>query len=160
MSKQSDVGALGSRGLRPVVGAAIVDSLSTPTLLLAAKRSYPEELRGLFELPGGKVERGELPSDALRREIYEELGVHLELGSPVPGPGNDTEGYDFAPWPILQGRAMWVWLAQIQPGEEPRPSGSHSALTWVNREGALELPWLPADVPIARAVALRMKNAG
>ena len=44
---------------RPVVAAAIVDSLENPTVLLACSRAYPEELRGLFELPGGKIEDGE-----------------------------------------------------------------------------------------------------
>ena len=58
---------------RPVVAAAIVDSLSEPTMLLACSRAYPQELRGQFELPGGKVEEGEDPTVALMREITEEL---------------------------------------------------------------------------------------
>ena len=60
---------------RPVVAAAIVDSLSAPTKLLACSRAYPQELRGQFELPGGKVEDGEDPTVALAREIAEELVV-------------------------------------------------------------------------------------
>ncbi len=44
---------------RPVVAAAIVDSLEHPTELLACSRAYPQELRGQFELPGGKIEEGE-----------------------------------------------------------------------------------------------------
>ncbi len=71
-------------GPRPVVAACIVDSLANPTRFLAARRSYPPALAGLFELPGGKVEREELPVDALFREIHEELGVELILGDPVP----------------------------------------------------------------------------
>ena len=59
---------------RPVVAAAIVDSLSEPTMLLACSRAYPQELRGQFELPGGKVEGAEDPVEALTREIIEELG--------------------------------------------------------------------------------------
>ena len=54
---------------RPVVAAAIVDSLSAPTKLLACSRAYPQELRGQFELPGGKVEDNEDPVQALAREI-------------------------------------------------------------------------------------------
>ena len=70
---------------RPVVAAAIVDSLSAPTTLLACSRAYPQELRGQFELPGGKVEDNEDPVKALEREIVEELGARLTVGARVPG---------------------------------------------------------------------------
>ena len=68
---------------RPVVAAAIVDSLSEPTMLLACSRAYPQELRGQFELPGGKVEGAEDPVEALTREIAEELGARLTIGERV-----------------------------------------------------------------------------
>ncbi len=68
---------------RPVVAAAIVDSLSEPTMLLACSRAYPQELRGQFELPGGKVEDAEDPAEALAREIAEELGARLTIGERV-----------------------------------------------------------------------------
>ena len=67
---------------RPVVAAAIVDSLTEPTKLLACSRAYPQELRGQFELPGGKVEDNEDPVEALTREIAEELGTRLTIGDP------------------------------------------------------------------------------
>ena len=56
---------------RPVVAAAILDSLRHPTQVLCAARAYPQELAGLFELPRGKVEDGEIPEQALAREIRE-----------------------------------------------------------------------------------------
>ena len=68
---------------RPVVAAAIVDSLSEPTMLLACSRAYPQELRGQFELPGGKVEDNEDPVTALEREIEEELGARIRGGARV-----------------------------------------------------------------------------
>jgi len=68
---------------RPVVAAAIVDSLSEPTMLLACSRAYPQELRGQFELPGGKVEEGEDPTVALEREIAQELDRQLGLNETV-----------------------------------------------------------------------------
>ena len=71
---------------RPVVAAAIVDSLEHPTVLLACSRAYPQELRGQFELPGGKIEEGEDAVAALEREIAEELGAHLRVGGArLPG---------------------------------------------------------------------------
>ncbi len=65
------------------MGAAIVDSLIHPHVLLAAQRAYPPHLRGKWEFPGGKVEAKELPEDALHREIWEELGVRIRIGSRV-----------------------------------------------------------------------------
>ena len=70
---------------RPVVAAAIVDSLEHPTVLLACSRAYPQELRGQFELPGGKIEEGEDAAAALEREIVEELGAHLRVGERAGG---------------------------------------------------------------------------
>lgn len=99
--------------LRPVVAAAIVDSLTHPTALLCAARAYPEELRGLFELPGGKIEPGENPQDALLREIREELSVDITLGPEVLTADGDW-------WPILHDRRMGVWLAEITPTSAPR----------------------------------------
>ena len=145
---------------RPVAAAAIVDSLRRPTLLLAARRSYPPKLNGLFELPGGKVEPGETPREALLREIYEELGVRLLLGSPVPGTERNTGECGFAPWPIHQDRVMWVWLAKVQGDRKPCPSGSHSDLTWVDKFSAPKLPWIPADAQIVEAIVSRMGNPG
>ena len=72
---------------RPVVAAAIVDSLSEPTMLLACSRAYPQELRGQFELPGGKVEDNEDPVHALAREIAEELGARVLLRQVRTGDG-------------------------------------------------------------------------
>lgn len=148
---------------RPVVAAAIVDSLENPTLLLAAERSYPKSLAGMFELPGGKVDGGEDAQSALFREIREELGVEIILGAPVPATATivaimtdeagelPTTGPGFAPWPILQGRVMWVWFAELAPGEREQMLGSHQSLVWTTPEEALDLPWLPTNIPIVEA---------
>ena len=64
-------------GHRIVVAGAVLDR----DRLLLAQRRYPPDLAGLWELPGGKVEAGESPADALRRELREELGVTIAVGA-------------------------------------------------------------------------------
>ena len=134
---------------RPVVAAAIVDSLSAPTKLLACSRAYPQELRGQFELPGGKVEEGEDPTVALAREIAEELGALLRIGERVcPEEGQW--------WPILGGRVMGVWLAEVASNsQEPRAGASHLEAKWVPIADLAALPWIAADLPIVEAVVTR-----
>ena len=134
---------------RPVVAAAIVDSLSDPTMLLACSRAYPQELRGQFELPGGKVEGAEDPVEALTREIAEELGARLTIGERVCPEGGQW-------WPILGGRVMGVWLAEVAPNsQEPRAGASHLEARWVPLENLAALPWIVADLPIVEAVVAR-----
>lgn len=134
---------------RPVVAAAIVDSLSAPTTLLACSRAYPQELRGLFELPGGKVEDNEDPVKALEREIVEELGARLTVGARVCPVGGQW-------WPIVGGRVMGVWLAEVAPGSpSPRVGASHLEARWVPLADLAALPWIVADFPIVEAVVAR-----
>ncbi|EJN51308.1 NUDIX domain protein [Actinomyces sp. ICM58] len=134
---------------RPVVAAAIVDSLEHPTELLACSRAYPQELRGQFELPGGKIEEGEDAVTALEREIAEELGARLRVGERVAPEGGLW-------WPILGGRVMGVWLAEVAPGSpSPRVGASHVEARWVPIAELAMLPWIGADLPIVEAVVAR-----
>jgi len=128
---------------RLVVGAAVVDALDSPRLLLAARRTRPERLAGGWELPGGKVEPGESPVQALRRELREELGVEVELGVRLSGPMQDGA------WPLSPEYRMLVWLVRITGGE-PQPLEDHDELRWLGLGCWLEVAWLPADVPIVR----------
>jgi 8-oxo-dGTP diphosphatase len=128
-----------------VVGAAIVDDLKAPTTLLSGRRTDPPELAGGWELPGGKVEPGERPEDALRREIREELGVEIELGDVVQGPAAGA-------WPLGDRYVMQVWLARITDGE-PLPLEDHDQLRVLTKGELYAVSWLPADLGIIAAVA-------
>lgn len=132
--------------LKQIVGGAVVDSLRSPQRLLAARRTAPPEFARMWEFPGGKVEPGESPEDALHRELSEELGVAVDLGAEITGP--TAQG-----WPLNDRAAMRVWLATVTAGT-PEPLEDHDLLQWVSlRTGdALALPWIPADLPIVEAL--------
>ena len=133
-----------------VVGAAIVDDLDRPTTLLSARRTEPPDLAGGWELPGGKVEPGEEPLDALHREIREELGVDIEVGDLLAGPLSGG-------WPLGDRYLIQVWLARITRGE-PRPLEDHDQLRVLSRAELYAVPWLPADLPIVRAAEAVMSG--
>ena len=130
---------------RLVVAAAIVDDLVAPRLLLSARRSRPSHLAGRWEFPGGKVDPGETPTEALHRELREELGVAVELGDEIVGP-------DHGAWIITDRHVMRLWFARVTAGE-PQPLVEHDALTWLAAGRGLGVTWLDADVRIVEEVA-------
>ncbi|MBT2530550.1 (deoxy)nucleoside triphosphate pyrophosphohydrolase [Arthrobacter sp. ISL-48] len=130
-----------------VVGGAVVDSLADPRRLLVARRTAPKQFAGLWEFPGGKVEEGEGAEAALHRELREELGIGVRLGS-------ELRAATAAGWPLNERASMRVWLAEICEGE-PVPLEDHDELRWIGLgkgDEALSLPWIPADFPIVRAL--------
>ncbi|MGW1023160.1 (deoxy)nucleoside triphosphate pyrophosphohydrolase [Streptomyces sp. NPDC002577] len=126
-----------------VVGAALYDR----GRLLAARRSAPPELAGRWELPGGKVEPGELPEQALVRELREELGVEAEAVARVPGE-----------WPLKPGYALQVWTARLLSGR-PEPLQDHDDLRWLGPDEIWDVPWLDADVPAVKEATRRRAAA-
>ncbi|OBK26607.1 DNA mismatch repair protein MutT [Mycobacterium asiaticum] len=114
-----------------VVAGAIISGAT----VLVAQRLRPPELAGRWELPGGKVMRGETEPAALARELAEELGLAVDdivvderLGVEVAL--NETTAL----------RAYRVRLLRGQP--EPH---DHQALRWVTAAELHELDWVPAD---------------
>ena len=69
-----------------VVAAALVDDLTAPTKVLAARRRTPVALAGRWEFPGGKVDAGESPLAALHRELAEELGITIVVDEELRSP--------------------------------------------------------------------------
>jgi 8-oxo-dGTP diphosphatase len=130
----------------PVVSAAIVDDLRRPTRILAARRTEPPHLAGRWELPGGKVEAGEAPLAALHRELQEELGVSVQVGPEIPGPG-DAPGWQLSPT-----HRMRVWLVEVAAGE-PAPLEDHDAVRWLGPGEWFDVDWLSADLPVVEAVS-------
>ncbi len=100
--------------------------------VLVAQRRHPPELAGRWELPGGKVAPGESESDALIRELAEELGVDVAVGERL--------GDDIALSPTATLRAYYAVLIH----GEPHPH-DHRALRWVTAAELRGVDWVPAD---------------
>ncbi|WP_245777664.1 (deoxy)nucleoside triphosphate pyrophosphohydrolase [Lentzea xinjiangensis] len=113
---------------RVVVGAAIVRG----GRLLAQQRSYPESHAGQWELPGGRVEDGEQPEEALARECVEELGASVEVGEQV---GPDV--------PLKEDLVLRVFAARLAGGEPE--ALEHNAVKWLTADELPSVDWLPAD---------------
>ncbi|MFF3841959.1 (deoxy)nucleoside triphosphate pyrophosphohydrolase [Streptomyces sp. NPDC001930] len=130
----------------PVV-VVVAGALYDRGRLLAARRSAPVELAGRWELPGGKLEPGESPEEALVRELREELGVEVEPGERIPGE-----------WPLKPGYVLRVWTARLLSGE-PRPLEDHDALRWLTRSELDSVDWLDQDRPAVAEAARRLPAA-
>jgi len=118
-----------------VVGAAIVQD----GRLLATRRTRPPQLRGLWELPGGKVEPGEHPNDAVVREIREELGCVVRVTGSLDGQE-----------PVGDGYTLLVLRAELVSGEAT--PHEHDALLWLGPDDLDTVTWLASDVPFVAQV--------
>ncbi|MEV0096095.1 (deoxy)nucleoside triphosphate pyrophosphohydrolase [Streptomyces sp. NPDC050738] len=127
---------------RVVVGGALFDR----GRLLAARRSAPPELAGRWELPGGKVEPGESPEEALVRELREELGVEAGILERIPGA-----------WPLKPGLVLQVWTARLSAGE-PQPLQDHDELRWLGPDEIDSVDWLEQDRPAVKEAARRLSE--
>jgi 8-oxo-dGTP diphosphatase len=137
-----------------VVAAALLDSLAAPTRVLAGRRTAPSQWAGWWEFPGGKVDPGETPVQALHRELDEELGIAVRLGAEIVGP----ELRDGGPvWPIMPGAVMRVWFAETVRGEA-RARDEHDEIRWLGPAELGDVRWLPGNVGILEAVRVMLSG--
>ncbi|AXI79262.1 (deoxy)nucleoside triphosphate pyrophosphohydrolase [Peterkaempfera bronchialis] len=127
---------------RVVIGAALLHR----GRVLAARRSAPAETAGRWEFPGGKVEPGETPQQALARELREELGVEARALAPLPGE-----------WAVRPGLVLRIWTAELLSGD-PLPLQDHSELRWLGPAELDGVDWLDHDRAVLPEVA-RLLNA-
>lgn len=127
-----------------VVGAAIVRG----STLLAQQRAYPPAAAGLWELPGGRVERGETDVAAVRRECREELGVDVVVGHRL--------GPDVA---LRNGWLLRTHQATIDDTAVPHPH-DHADLRWLTAGQLGSVPWLPADRVLLPTLRAALRTTG
>jgi 8-oxo-dGTP diphosphatase len=120
-----------------VVGALVVDSLSHPTRVLAARRTRPARLAGRWEFPGGKVELGESPEEALQRELLEELGLSAVVARELKSPLGEY-------WPISSRYGLRLFFCTVHD-ESTHLDGSHDEVSWVGPGEIESLDWLESD---------------
>ena len=101
--------------------------------IFATQRGYGE-FAGGWEFPGGKVEAGETPQEALVREIKEELDTIIEVGELV-----DTVEYDYPNFHL----SMDCFICTVTSGDLILKE--HEAARWLTKETLDSVEWLPAD---------------
>ncbi len=123
----------------PVVGAAIL----ADGRVLAARRTTPPEAAGRWEFPGGKVESGETPEQALVREVVEELGCTIAV-----------DGWLGGRVPIGEKYVLTVAVARLVEGE-PTPH-EHDQVRWLAADELDDVDWLEPDLPFLAELRLRL----
>lgn len=117
-----------------VVAAVICDSIQEKKRIFATARGYGE-FKGQWEFPGGKIETGETPREALVREIKEELEATIIVGDLI-----DTIEYDYPTFHL----SMDCFWCEVIDGELKLLEAE--AAKWLTKDSLYDVQWLPADV--------------
>ena len=104
--------------------------------IFATQRGYGEFKDG-WEFPGGKVEEGETPQEAIKREIEEELETEIEVGDYLT-----TIEYDYSKFHLSM-KCYWAKIVEGKP-----VLLEHEAAKWLTKDTIDSVDWLPADLTI------------
>lgn len=120
------------------VVAAVIKSVNEKgePIIFATQRGYGE-FKGGWEFPGGKIEDGETPQEALKREIMEELETEISVGDLI-----DTIEYDYPTFHL----SMDCFWAEIISGD--LVLNEHEDAKWLRKEKLNSVEWLPADISL------------
>lgn len=124
------------------VVAAIIKAVNEngETIIFATQRGYGD-FKGGWEFPGGKIESGEAPQEALKREIIEELDTEVSVGELM-----DTVEYDYPQFHL----SMDCFLCQIVRGNLVLKE--HEAARWLTKDELNNVEWLPADITLIEKI--------
>lgn len=124
------------------VVAAVIKAINEngEPIIFATQRGYGE-FKGGWEFPGGKIEAGETPQEALKREIMEELDTEISVGELI-----ETIEYDYPTFHL----SMDCFWCEIVKGDLVLKE--HEAAKWLKKEQLADVEWLPADVTIIKTI--------
>ena len=112
--------------------------------IFATARGYGD-LKGGWEFPGGKIEAGETPAEALKREIMEELDVEISVGELI-----GTIEYDYPTFHL----SMDCFWCEIVSGEIVLKEAE--AARWLTKETLDSVEWLPADITLIEKIRVAL----
>ena len=127
-----------------VVAAVICDSIEKKSKIFSTARGYGE-FKGGWEFPGGKIEEGETPEQALVREIKEELDTEIRVGCLI-----DTIEYDYPTFHL----SMDCFWAEVVSGNLELKEAE--AAKWLTKEELDSVEWLPADITLIEKIKREM----
>ena len=132
------------------VAAAVIRSVNEAgePVIFATQRGYGEFKDG-WEFPGGKIEEGETPEQALKREIMEELDTEIIVGELL-----ERVEYDYPAFHL----SMDCFWCEIGKGKFVLKE--HEDARWLTREQLRDVEWLPADVAFVERIAEGMRYLG
>ena len=124
------------------VVAAIIKAVNEngETIIFATQRGYGD-FKGGWEFPGGKIESGETPQEALKREIIEELDTEVSVGELM-----DTVEYDYPQFHL----SMDCFWCQIVRGNLVLKE--HEAARWLTKDELNNVEWLPAEITLIEKI--------